>query len=260
MPHVWYVHLSLHCICIYIYHIHTSDFILILSLHSFTKASVQMTGLALGTVPASNMEASSELSTVVKTFESGDGEESLGDESNDTSATFIPLEPQLSQVPKSCPADAGDINMSLDDMLLGGFDLKDAQATDLAEKFDFDVASSSSDIESAPMHAEMTLHHLSEDEKDVSKKTSAIVEKAGTIRDGKDTQDVVKEWSLSSPKEAILMRASCKFLSVLATYNGLPLKHKGIKLVVYDTDCVCLADTMESNIIVQKAVEVSRSP
>ena len=205
-----------------------------------------MTGLALGTVPTSKMEASS-----------------LGDESNDTSATFIPLEPQLSQVPKSCPADAGDINMSLDDMPLGGFDLKDAQATDLAEKFlDFDVASSPSDVESAPMHTEMTLQHLSVYKKDVDKKTSAIVEKASMIWDGKDTQDDVKELSLSSPKEAILMRASCKFPSVLATatYNGLPLKLKGIELVGYDTDSVCLADTMESSIIVQKAVEVSRSP
>lgn len=45
----------------YIYRIHTSDFILILSFYSFIKASVQMTGLALGTVPTSNMEASSEL-------------------------------------------------------------------------------------------------------------------------------------------------------------------------------------------------------
>ena len=146
-----------------------------------------MAGLTFVTVSANDM------AVVNETVESDDQEESLEDVSNDTSGTNIPLKISLvsklafpdvmnmplddmippvginlEDVPElAFPADAGAMNLPLDDMLPRGFDLKDAQATNLAKMFDFDVASSSSDVESAPVHAGMILHYLSEDEKDL---------------------------------------------------------------------------------------------
>jgi len=111
------------------------------------------------------MQASSELPSVDEPSANGDQAESLEDVSFGTVPNYSPLKYQ--EVKLAFPADAGAMNLPLDDMLPRGFDLKDAQATNLAKKFDFDVASSSSDVESAPMHAGMILHYLSEDEMDL---------------------------------------------------------------------------------------------